>query len=117
MPSIIVIYDGQCEFCKICINWVQKRLDIEPIAFQEAALEKYQLSRAECETQVFVIESGQKYGAASAVIVLLDRRGNQILAKFLKLLGPVGSWGYFQVANHRGSLWVRAFGKFLTFLT
>ncbi len=44
MSSLIVIYDGECEFCITCINWVKKRLEIEPITFQDADLAKYDLS-------------------------------------------------------------------------
>jgi predicted DCC family thiol-disulfide oxidoreductase YuxK len=117
MSSIIVIYDGQCEFCKTCINWVKKRLEIEAIAFQDADLAKYDLTVTQCQKQVFVIEGSKKYSAAAAVLLLLEQRGNQLLANLLKGLGPITTWGYFWVANHRSSRLVRLLGKFLKILT
>jgi predicted DCC family thiol-disulfide oxidoreductase YuxK len=117
MSSLIVIYDGECEFCITCINWVKKRLEIEPITFQDADLAKYDLSLTQCQRQVFVIEGSNKYGAAAAVLLLLELRGNRLLANFLKALGPITTWGYFWMANHRSSRHVRLFGKFLKILT
>jgi predicted DCC family thiol-disulfide oxidoreductase YuxK len=117
MSSIIVIYDGQCEFCKTCINWVKKRLDIKAMAFTEVDLAKYDLTLAQCQKQVFVIKGSKKYGAAAAIILLLEQRGNPLLANFLKVLGPVTAWGYFWVANHRNSWLVRLLTKFLKILT
>lgn len=113
MPAPIVIYDGECNFCLQSVNWVSKKLDISSIAFQRADLAKYGLTLEECRRQVFVIDGDKKYGAIDAVIFLLTRRGNSLLSKFLKLLGPLGRWGYFWVATHRSSLLVRLLGRIL----
>lgn len=113
MPAPILIYDGECNFCLQSVNWVSKKLDISSIAFQRADLAKYGLTLEECGQQVFVIDGDKKYGAIDAVIFLLTRRGNSLLSKFLKLLGPLGRWGYFWVASHRSSLIVRLLGRIL----
>jgi predicted DCC family thiol-disulfide oxidoreductase YuxK len=117
MSSPIVIYDGECKFCLQCINWVGKKLDIRSLAFQSADLAKYGLTLKECSQQVFVINGDKKYGAIDAVIFLLKKRGNKLLAKSLTLLGPLSRWGYFWVANHRSSLIVRLIGKILSRLS
>ena len=114
MPAPIVIYDGECNFCLQSVNWVSKKLDIRSIAFQRADLAKYGLTLNECRQQVFVIDGDKKYGAIDAVIFLLKNRGNKILSKFLQLLGPLSSWGYFWVATHRSSLFVRLIGRILS---
>ena len=113
MPAPIVIYDGECNFCLQSVNWVSKKLDISSIAFQRADLAKYGLTLEECSRQVYVIDGDKRYGAIDAVIFLLTRRGNSLLSKFLKLLGPLGRWGYFWVASHRSSLIVRLLGRIL----
>ena len=113
MPAPIVIYDGECNFCFQSVNWVSKKLDIRLLAFQSADLAKYGLTLKECSQQVFVIDGDEKYGAIDAVIFLLKKRGNKLLSKSLKLLGPLSRWGYFWVACHRSSLIVRLIGRIL----
>ena len=117
MSAPILIYDGECKFCLQCINWVSKKLDISSIAFQSADLSQFGLTLEECRQQVFVINDDKKYGAIDAVIFLLMKRGNTLLSNFLKLLGPLGSWGYFWVATHRSSLIVRLLGRILARLS
>jgi len=117
MPAPIVIYDGECNFCLQSVNWVSKKLDISSISFQRADLAKYGLTLEECGQQVFVIDGDKKYSAIDAVIFLLKKRGNKLLSKSLKLLGPLSSWGYFWVASHRSSLLVRLLGRILSRLS
>ena len=114
MSAPIIIYDGDCKFCLQCIKWVSKKLEINPLAFQSADLSQFGLTLEECSKQVFVIEGDKTYSAIAAVIYLLRRRGNNLLSNFLKLLGPLGSWGYFWVAEHRRSFIVRLLGKLLS---
>ena len=117
MSVPIVIYDGECKFCLHCINWVSKKLDISSLAFQSTDLTKFGLTLEECRQQVFVIDDDKKYGAIDAVIFLLMKRGNTLLSNFLKLLGPLGRWGYFWVASNRQSLIVRLLGRILSRLS
>jgi len=114
MSAPIVIYDGECNLCLQCINWVSKKLDINSLAFQSADLSTYGLTLNECMQQLFVIDGNKKYGAIDAVIFLLRKRGNKLLSFTLKLLGPFGRWGYLWVASHRSSLIVRLLGRILT---
>jgi len=41
---ITVLTDGECRFCEVTMAWVQKKLDVNPIAFQTADLSQYGLT-------------------------------------------------------------------------
>ncbi len=100
---ITVIYDGQCQLCQNSINWLEKKLKFEAIGYQVALLEKFGLTLAQCEKQVYAVEGEKKYGGVSAVIFLLDARGNRISSFLLKLSGPLGRFGYRWIAANRNS--------------
>ena len=110
---ITVIYDGQCQLCQNSINWLSKKLTFEAIGYQVAQLEKYGLSLAQCEKQVYAVSNAEKYGGVAAVIFLLHARGNRIAALLLKISGPVGSFAYKLIAANRRSVFVRALSKLL----
>ena len=80
---ITVIYDGQCQLCQNSINWLGKKLAFAAVGYQVAPLEKYGLSLAECEKQVYAVSEGKKYGGVAAVIFLLHARGNRIADSLL----------------------------------
>jgi predicted DCC family thiol-disulfide oxidoreductase YuxK len=113
MSKLIVIYDGQCQLCINSVAWVQKRLSVEAISYQKADLPQFDLSRAECERQVYVIADGVKYAGAAAVVVLLRFRGNKVLARLLQASGPVGQKAYLWVAGNRSSKLVRVLSHLL----
>ena len=110
---ITVIYDGQCQLCINSINWLSKKLTFEAIGYQVAPVEKYGLSLAECEKQVYAVSEGKKYGGVAAVIFLLHARGNRIAALLLKVSGPLGNFGYKLIAANRRSVFVRGVSKLL----
>ena len=114
---ITVIYDGQCQLCQNSINWLSKKLTIEAVGYQVAQLEKYGLSLAQCEKQVYAVSDGEKYGGVTAVIFLFHARGNRLAALFLKISGPLGSLAYKLIAANRKSVFVRALSKLIEKLT
>ena len=114
---ITVIYDQECQLCQNSINWLSKKLTIEAVGYQVAPLEKYGLSLAQCEKQVYAVSNTEKYGGVTAVIFLLHARGNRIAALFLKISGPLGSFAYKLIAANRRSVFVRALSKLLEKLT
>jgi predicted DCC family thiol-disulfide oxidoreductase YuxK len=101
--EITVIYDGQCEFCKNCLTWVQKKLVVTAIPYQSADLSQYGLTIQECAAQLYVIKGKKKYGGIKAVRLLLRKRKNRITAAIIKLTGPLGDKGYKWVAANRSS--------------
>ena len=115
MSQITVIYDGDCTLCKNSINWLSKKLIFTPIPFQSGELASYGLT--ECEKQVYAISDSNKYGGVSAVIFLLNKRGNKISSALLRLSGPIGSFGYKKIAANRKSLIVKLLARFIAKIT
>ena len=101
--EIVVIYDGECDFCKECVRWAQKRARITALPFQTADLARYGVTYQRCSKEVMVIIDGKVSGGASAVANLLKTTGHKALGAALKLTGPMGRKGYSWVATHRES--------------
>ena len=117
MNEITVIYDGDCILCKNSINWLGKGLTFMPIPFQSGDLSRFGLTKAECEMQVYAISGDNKYGGVSAVIFLLNKRGNKISSFLLKLSGPIGAFGYKKIAAKRKSLIVKLLARYIAKIT
>ena len=105
--EITVIYDGQCRFCKASLSWVQKRLLVRAVAFQEGDLEKFGLTVKECSKEVFAFYGDQRFAGADAVAFLLKQRGNKAAAFLIKSSGILGRSSYRWIASHRNSLLIR----------
>lgn len=103
MSEIIVVYDGQCELCRNSISWVQKKLEIKALDFHTAELPVLDLSKEQCSREVFVLTENIRVSGAQAVALLLDRRGNTILATLITFSGPIARAGYKWVAANRNS--------------
>lgn len=101
--EITVIYDGQCEFCKNCLVWVEKKLVVTAIPYQSADLSRFGLTINQSAQQLHVIEDGKTYPGIKAVIYLLRKRKNRVFAFTLKVSGPLGDRGYKWVAANRSS--------------
>jgi predicted DCC family thiol-disulfide oxidoreductase YuxK len=105
MSTITVIFDGDCEFCRQSVTWIQRKLVVEAIAFQTADLQLFNLTREQCAKQVYVITDSDVYGGADAIRYLLKKRGNKVSAFLLGATGNLGRAAYRWVASHRSS-WV-----------
>jgi predicted DCC family thiol-disulfide oxidoreductase YuxK len=105
MSTITVIFDGDCEFCQQSVQWIQRKLVVEAIAFQTADLQPFNLTREQCAKQVYVITDSDVYSGADAIRLLLKKRGNKVSAFLLGATGDIGRAGYRWVASHRDS-WV-----------
>jgi predicted DCC family thiol-disulfide oxidoreductase YuxK len=117
MREITVIYDGQCQLCENSINWLSKGLTFTPIAFQNGDLASFNLTRAQCEKQVYAVEGGKHYAGVSAVNFLLSARGNKVSASILKASGPIGATCYKLIAANRKTLLVRGLSRFIKRIT
>ena len=111
--GITVLTDGECRFCEATMAWVQKRLDVNPIAFQKADLSHYELTYEQCSKAVHVIHAGKTYVGPDAIAYLLGRRGNWILGFIVRASGPLGRFGYKWVAGHRNSWLIRTATKLI----
>lgn len=104
---ITVIYDGQCRFCRACINWLEKKLQVNELAYQDVDTTPFGLTKEECSKQVYVQHKGEISAGASAIAILLKVRGNRISAFLIRGSGPLAAMGYRWVAAHRNSWIIR----------
>ena len=111
--QIVVIYDGECAFCKSSIEWIEQRLVVDAKPFQQTDLAKYGLTYQECSKSVQVITNGAVLAAAPAIAFLLKKRGNRLLSLFITASGHLGRLGYKWVAAHRSSLVVSTLHRIL----
>jgi predicted DCC family thiol-disulfide oxidoreductase YuxK len=110
---MVVIYDGECNFCIQSVDWLQQKLVVTAIPFQSADLSNYQVTYERCTKEVIAISNGITYGGADAVIFLLRARGNRIIAALLRLSGPITHFGYRWIASHRDSFLVKVISVIL----
>ena len=111
--STLVIYDGECDFCKAALAWFQLKRPIQALSFQSAPLEELGLSFEECSRQVVLLISAKKFLGADAIAQLLRLRGNKVLSSLITLSGPLGGFGYRWVASHRNSYVIRLWTRLL----
>lgn len=106
-PTITVIYDGNCRLCNASVKWLQAKLQISALAYQDTDLSPYGLTQTQCEKEVFALADGQTYSGASAVAMLLKYRGNMVAAFLIAKSGKISHLGYRWVASHRNSYAVK----------
>ena len=116
MSTITVIFDGDCEFCRQSVTWIQHKLVVKALAFQTADLQPFNLTKEQCTKQVYVITNSEVYGGADAIRYLLKKRGNRASAMLLGATGNVGRAGYRWVASHRSSWVIRVATRVLYLL-
>jgi len=105
--EIVVIYDGECAFCKECVRWVAKQVTITALPFQSADLAKFNLTYEQCSKEVIAIINGKVLGGSSAVAALLKVSRHRAIGNLIMLSGPLGRRGYRWVASHRDGLLVQ----------
>jgi predicted DCC family thiol-disulfide oxidoreductase YuxK len=113
MNKITVIYDGECEFCKQSLTWLARKLELRALPFQCSDLAPFNLTFEQCAKQVWAIKEGRQYGGADAIALLLQHRGNTLLAFLIRVSGDCGRAGYRAVASHRNSIPVTMMTKVL----
>ncbi len=114
---IVVIYDGECDFCIASVQWVAKKIQLEALSFQTTRLEDYGLTKKQCEREVVVIKDKAQYSGAAAIAFLLEQRGNRWTSGAIKALGPISRFGYRWIASHRNSLVVKTATRYLKWRT
>lgn len=110
-PRPLVIYDGQCEFCRYWIAQGQKltRDELDYAPFQESADRFSDVPREAFERSVRLIEpDGAVYGGALAVFRALARlpawRWPFWLYRHVPGVALLSEWAYRLVARHRTAL-------------
>ena len=116
MSHTTVIFDGECEFCRQSVTWIQHKLQVTALPFQTADLSAFNLTREQCAKQVYVICENKTLGGADAIAFLLKNRGNRFQSTIIKASGPIGRSAYRWIASHRKSWPVKIATKVLTLL-
>ena len=116
MSHITVIFDGECEFCRQSVTWIQHKLQVTALPFQTTDLSAFNLTREQCAKQVYVICENKTLGGADAIAFLLKNRGNRFQSTIIKASGPIGRSAYRWIASHRKSWPVKIATKVLTLL-
>lgn len=115
MSEIVVIYDGQCQFCKESLTWLQQKVKVTALAFKDTDLSRFGLTLEECAKSVFVIHQDQTRSGASAISFLLNKRGNKISSLIITGSGVLARISYAWISNHRNSKLVLLLTKILRF--
>lgn len=110
---INVIHDGNCRFCRACLNWLELKLKVTKLAYQEIDTTRFGITKEQCSTQVYVEIQGEVFAGATAIAKLLDARGNRILPQLIRRSGPLAHIGYRWVATHRNSWIIKGVTKII----
>ena len=108
-PTPVLIYDGDCGFCRQCLDWGLRNLTAFPayLASQDARAKEFGLTEAELAAQVWLVGGGLRLGGASAVAYLLRMQPNlgwRILGVLMVAALPISNLIYKWVAKNRGKL-------------
>ena len=106
--EIVVIYDGQCQFCQASIDWIEQKLVVDAKAFQNVDLASYGLTFNQCSKSVHVVADDTVFVGAAAIAYLMKKRGNRALSLLVTTSGVLGRWGYRWASTHRNSFVVKA---------
>lgn len=93
--------------------WVEQKLKLEPVAFQNTDVKTYGLTLEQCSQSVYVLCGQKTYSGADAIAFLLKSRGNSMASGLLRFSGPLGGMGYRWIASHRNSRVVQSMKWFL----
>ena len=110
---MILIYDGECEFCRNCVQWIQSRVQLRAIPYQEADLAQHMLSDAEAASSVHLILEKRALSGADAVAFLLKQTRWRLLGHFISWIAPLSRVAYHWVASNRNSAVVRVLNALL----
>lgn len=108
-PKALLIYDGDCAFCKNSLQWAIDHLKTMPnyVAFQKIDLTEYQLTKSEVESQVWLLDGSQQFGGHRAVAWLFRSQTSRfwkLIGALIDLFGPISAGVYRWVAKNRHRL-------------
>ena len=107
---VILVYDGECEFCSRLAGWVERRdlhgrVSVRPNR-EKGLIDRLGLTREEVDRAAWAVEpGGERFeGAAGINRVLRELGGGWGLVGALYRVPPVGwveDWYYGRVAKRR----------------
>jgi predicted DCC family thiol-disulfide oxidoreductase YuxK len=105
----LLIYDGDCAFCKNSLQWAIGHLKQMPnyVAFQKVDLTEYRLTKTDVETQVWLLVGTKHFGGHQAVAWLFKSQTSpfwRLIGTIIDLFGPISALVYRWVAKNRHRL-------------
>jgi predicted DCC family thiol-disulfide oxidoreductase YuxK len=106
----VVIFDGDCGFCRRRVEWLRThaKAELEIIAWQEADLESFALTAAQCQQRVQWVEGSIHASGGAAIARCFQGCGQpwRLLGSAMRLPGirSLAELGYRVVAANRGRL-------------
>ena len=101
-----LLFDGDCGFCSASVEWLKQKVEFEAVPFQFSKYQQFGISESEMNSQVWLIDDGEKFGGAVAFARLLGKSQVvwlRIIGAFLLLPGVkfIAQKVYALVANYR----------------
>ena len=105
----VLIYDGDCGFCRRCLDWGQGNLMAFPAALpnQDESAAAFGLSKAELESQVWLFGHQLRLGGARAIAYIFRLQPQlhwRLLGLTMIAFLPISNAVYKWVARNRGKL-------------
>jgi predicted DCC family thiol-disulfide oxidoreductase YuxK len=105
----LLIYDGDCAFCKNSLRLAIKYLPDLPryAAYQKLDLHKFGLYLSQVQAQVWLIDGSKKLGGHRAVAWMFSNQksfGWKLLGKTLNFFSPISAAVYSWIAKNRHRL-------------
>jgi predicted DCC family thiol-disulfide oxidoreductase YuxK len=107
--NALLIYDGDCAFCKNSLRLAIKYLPDLPryAAYQKLDLEKIGLNLSQVQAQVWLIDGSKKLGGHLAVGWMFREQKNfgwKLLGGLIHIFSPISALIYAWVAKNRHRL-------------
>jgi len=110
--EILVIVDGECDFCRRAVAWIRPRVNSSTrfVAFQTTDLKHYSLTQEECEQSVQFVRGNYHSRGAIAVADLLQETPtyHALVAALIRALSPITQRIYGYIADHRDGILAKA---------
>ena len=105
----LLIYDGDCAFCKQSLKWALGKLPefCRYVAYQKVDFSEFGLKLIDVQSQVWLIEGDRKHGGHHAVSWLFRQQKSlwwRTLGLIIETFSPISAIVYKWVANNRHRL-------------
>jgi predicted DCC family thiol-disulfide oxidoreductase YuxK len=105
----LLIYDGDCAFCKQSLKWALENLPefCRYVAFQKVDFSKFGLKLTDVQSQVWIIAGDKRLGGHRAVSWLFRQQKSlwwRLLGALIDSFSPISALVYRWVAKNRHRL-------------
>ena len=105
----LLIYDGDCAFCKQSLKWAIERLPemCRYVAYQNVDFAAHGLTVTDVQSQVWLLTGNQKLGGHLAISWLFKNQtqiGWRALGHLIEVFSPISALVYKWIAKNRHRL-------------